>query len=62
MQLGADVLPDGRHVGRSLSEPVLAYDGLVVGLGVAGEAEEKSGKESHGYHYTVFIGRKQGRT
>ncbi len=54
MQLGADVCANGVHVFRSLSESILGYDGLVVGLGVASEAEEKSSNESHDVHDTYL--------
>jgi len=54
VKLWTDVLPDGRHIPSRLGETVLGYDSLVVGLGVAGEGEEQSSKESHGYHYTYL--------
>ena len=54
-----DVGLDGLIVEERATDAVLGYDGivgLVPGLGVAGEAEEESKKESHVNHYTHIIG------
>ena len=52
VQLRTDVHTDCIHVVCSPSDPILGYDSLVIGLGIASDAKEQSSDEAHGYYYT----------